>query len=65
MKIDKFNDPEIYQKGLEIETIGNSAVSRAIEENKKLGIPTVYSINGTILYELPDGEVTTQSPFNM
>jgi hypothetical protein len=65
MKIDNFNDPEIHQKGQEIEIIGNSAVSRAIEENKKLGIPTVYSINGTILYELPDGKVTTQSPFDM
>ena len=63
MEIDKFADPEIDQKGTEIETIGNHAVNKAIEENKKLGIPTVYSIDGTILYQLPDGEITTQSPF--
>ncbi len=63
MKLDKLSDLEIYQKGFEIETIGNDAINKAINENKKLGIPSVYSINGTIVYELPDGKITTKSPF--
>jgi len=44
--------------------IGNRAVRKAQEENRRLGIPNVYSINGTLLYELPDGTLTTENPFH-
>jgi hypothetical protein len=42
---------------------GNRAVKRAQEENRKLGIPNVYSKNGKLYFELPNGEITTEDPF--
>ncbi len=59
MKVDKIDSLYIYQKGFEIENIGNEAVQNAISENIELGIPTVFSVKGTILYQLPDGEITS------
>ncbi len=60
MKISKFSSLEIYQRGFEIEAVGNQAVQNAINENAELGIPTVFSVKGTILYQLPDGEITSE-----
>jgi len=59
----KLDNLEIYQKGFEIENIGNTAINNAISRNKEMGVPTVFSINGTILYELPEGKIQTKSPF--
>ena len=42
--------------------IGNRAVKKAQEENRKKGIPNVYSYNGHIYYELPNGELTKENP---
>ncbi len=47
----------------EIERTGNRAVRKAQAENRRLGVPNVYSINGMIHYELPSGELTTQDPY--
>jgi len=63
MRVDKFDDIEIYQEAFEIQKIGNEAVRRVIKENKEKGIPIVFSRNGIIYYELPNGEITTKSPF--
>lgn len=43
--------------------IGNRAVKRAQEENRKKGIPNVYDINGHLYYELPNGELTREDPY--
>ena len=59
----KFSDLNLYLKGFEIESIGNQAVRKAQEENRKKGIPLVYSVDGKIYYELADGTITTDSPF--
>ena len=50
--------PEIYKQALEFLRIGNRAAKRAQEDNRKKGIPNVYSFNGHIYYELPNGELT-------
>ena len=63
MRVDNLLDIETYQKAFEIVKIGNRAVRKAQEENRKLGIPSVYSINGKIYFELPNGEITTKDPF--
>ncbi|MCX6579991.1 MAG: hypothetical protein NT166_07370 [Candidatus Aminicenantes bacterium] len=63
MKVDKLDNIEIYQKAFEIQKIGNEAVRKVLKENKKRGIPIVFSKNGIIYYELPNGEITTKSPF--
>ena len=40
----------------------NKAVQDAQEENRRCGIPNVYVINGTIVWQLPDGTVTSTNP---
>ena len=55
--------PEIYKWALEMQQIGNRAVKKAQEENRKKGIPNVYSFNGHIYYELPNGELTKTDPY--
>ncbi len=37
--------------------IGNRAVRQAQEENHRLGLPNIYSRNGKIVYEMPNGEI--------
>ncbi len=54
--------PETYKRTRELLRIGNRAVKRAQEENRKKGIPNVYSYNGHIYYELPNGELTKDDP---
>ena len=46
-----------------ITRIGNRAVKKAQEENRLKGIPNVYSINGKIFFELPNGQLTTEYQF--
>lgn len=45
----------------------DSRIGRYALENNKIiitqGIPIVFSRNGIIYYELPNGEITTRSPF--
>ena len=53
---------EAYQQTREFLRIGNRAVKKAQEENRKKGIPNVYSYNGHIYYELPNGELTKEDP---
>jgi len=48
---------------LEILKLGNKAVKKAQENNRKNGIPNVYCINGKIVFELPNGELSTQYSF--
>jgi len=47
---------------VELKRIGNRAVRRAQEENRRQGIPNVYSIGGRIYYEQPDGTLTREEP---
>ncbi len=39
------------RKSIEYQRIGNAAVRRAQEENRRLGVPNWYSINGKIVNE--------------
>lgn len=52
-----------YQKVRELMRIGSLAVHEAQQENRRLGIPNVYSINGILYYELPNGELSREDPF--
>ena len=47
-----------HKQSLEFLRIANRAAKKAQEENRKKGIPNVYSFNGHIYYELPNGELT-------
>jgi hypothetical protein len=63
MKTNKPLPIEIYRSAAELQRIGNRAVHEAQEESRRLGVPNVYSLNGKIYYELPNGEITDKSPF--
>lgn len=54
MRVNKFENLKIYQIAIDIQCIGNRAVRKAQEENRRLGIPNVYSHNGVIYYEKID-----------
>jgi hypothetical protein len=38
------------------------AVKKAQQQHREMGIPNVYSKNGKIIWELPDGTWTTERP---
>ncbi|MBQ7251038.1 MAG: hypothetical protein IJS32_00365 [Kiritimatiellae bacterium] len=42
--------------------IANRAVREAQDENRRDGIPNVYVVNGTIVWQLPDGTIATSDP---
>ncbi len=44
--------------------LGNRAIKKAQENNRRNGIPNVYCINGKIIFELPNGELTTKYNFS-
>ena len=48
---------------LEILKLGNKAIKKVQESNRKNGIPNVYCINGKIVFELPNGELSTRYSF--
>ncbi|MBW3600803.1 MAG: hypothetical protein KY475_26495 [Planctomycetes bacterium] len=52
-----------YEWADEMVRIGNRAVRRAQEESRRLGVPNVYSINGILYYELPNGELSRTDPY--
>jgi hypothetical protein len=54
---------ETYQMAARMTKIMYTAVKKALDTNRALGIPIVFSRNGKIYYELPNGEITTESPF--
>jgi len=54
---------ETYEKIQELIRIGNRGVRKVQEENRRLGIPNVYSINGILYYELPNGELSREDPY--
>ena len=55
---------ETHKWTREMLRIGNRAVKKAQEENRKKGIPNVYDFNGHLYYELPNGELTKEDPLS-
>lgn len=54
---------ETYARIDEFVRVGRRAVANAQEENRRAGVPNVYSINGRIYYELPNGELSLEDPW--
>ena len=57
------NKLELYERASFFIRIGNNAVHGVQEENRKLGLPNVYGMNGKAFFEMPDGEIVTKSPW--
>ncbi len=62
MENSEYSNIDIYKRAILIERIGNIGVLKAIEENRQKGIPSAYSINGRIIYELANGTITDIEP---
>lgn len=54
---------KLLEEADELQRIGNRAVRKAQEEGRRRGVPLVFTRNGRIYYELPDGTITQESPF--
>jgi hypothetical protein len=54
---------QLFIQANEFKRIGNMAVQKALKENRRRGIPNVFSRNGQIYYELPNGDITREDPF--
>ena len=54
---------KLYEFFLEMLKIGNRAVQKAQANNRKKGIPNVYAKNNKVVFELPNGKITTVNPF--
>ena len=63
MKLSAFKNLAFYKRALELIAIGNRGVNAAILENEKKGLPNVIGIKNKIYYRMPDGTITTKSPF--
>lgn len=48
---------KIYKDIMEIMSRAYKASHKVLEENKKLGIPTPFSLKGKIYYLMPNGEI--------
>lgn len=48
---------ETYERMADFVRIGNIAVREAQAENHRLGLPNIYSRNGKLIYEMPDGKI--------
>ena len=46
-----------------IQQIANNAVREAQRKSLENGIPNVYSKNGVMYFQLPDGTITMDNPF--
>jgi hypothetical protein len=54
---------EASRRADEVAEIMQVAVKRAQEESRRLGVPNVYSIDGILYYELPNGELSPTDPY--
>ena len=54
---------ETMRNALETQRVFNVATARAQEESRRLGVPNVYEINGHTYYELPDGTLSLEDPW--
>ena len=52
--------PETYEVALEYQRIGQNAVLKAREENRRLGLPNVDGRDGKLIFEMPDGEIVVK-----
>lgn len=56
-------DTDFFEWASEMTRIGNAGVRRDQEKSRAAGVPPVYSINGILHWELPDGSLTTEDPW--
>jgi hypothetical protein len=55
-------EPEAFRIAAEWSRLGREATQETLAENRRLGVPNVYAINGRSYYELPNGELSLEDP---
>lgn len=55
-------DMDTYQRVDELMRVCRSAVREAQAESRRLGVANVYSFDGQLYYELPNGEFSRKRP---
>ncbi|MDR3243615.1 MAG: hypothetical protein LBT79_02575 [Elusimicrobiota bacterium] len=50
-------------KDINFQQIFSIAVKKAIEENKRMGVPSVFCINGKEVFQLPNGDIVMEYDF--
>lgn len=55
---------ELLEFGVELKRTANKAIEKVRQENKRMGIPLVYSKNDIIYYEMPNGKIVTNYKFD-
>jgi len=55
-------DMATYQIADELMRVCRSAVRKAQAESRRLGVANVYSFDGQLFYELPNGEFSRSRP---
>jgi len=53
-------DEEYYKEAFKMLRLANRGAKKAQEENRRLGLPNVYSIEGKPIFVLPDGKIKTE-----
>lgn len=61
-EVNKLSNKKLHIEMANIIRIGNQAVKKAKEENKKLGILDMFWKNGKVYYAMASGEVTDVRP---
>lgn len=59
---ESLDDAETFRKADELIRIFRSAVRKAQAESRRLGVANVYSLNGQLYYELPNGDYSRRRP---
>ncbi len=63
MKISQIKKLRFYERALKLIAIGNKGVHLTLIENERKGLPNVFSMDKKIFYRMPDGTISTKSPF--
>jgi len=61
-EVESLKNKELYIELRNILRIANQAAVQAKLENKKFGIPKIFSRNEIIYFEFENGEITTKRP---
>ena len=61
-EVEKLENDELYLELRNILRIANQAAHQAKLDNKRYGIPKIFSRNKILYFELENGHITTQRP---
>ncbi len=63
MNFNKIKNKDLFREAFEFAAIGNRGVQKAILESNRLRVATVFAVMDAIFYRMPDGTITTKSPY--